>query len=156
VSAPRARRALIVQPYVPHYRVPFFERLATDLRGHGVDLTVAHGEPSAALAARDDAAALDGALLLRQRSLRLGARTLFWRRLGELASRADAVVLEQALHNLDSYPLLLNHRTAPAVALWGHGRTYTKASGKLASTVKRRLTHRADWFFAYTQGGAVR
>ncbi|MEZ0092395.1 glycosyltransferase family 4 protein [Streptacidiphilus sp. EB129] len=154
MSTSRSRRALVVQPYVPHYRVPFFERLATELRSHEVDLTVAHGEPSAALAARDDAAALDGAHLLRQTSFRMGRRTLFWRHLSELASRADAVVLEQALHNLDAYPLLINPRSAPAVALWGHGRTYNKASGVLTRTLNRRLTHRADWFFAYTQGGA--
>lgn len=154
MSTNRPRRVLIVQPYVPQYRVPFFRGLAAALADHNVEPTVVHGGPTDEWAPRGDAVALDGAVQLRQRLFRLGSRTVVWRDLGALASRADVVVLEQALHNLDSYPLLLSSRSAPAVALWGHGRTYDRTTGALTRAVKRGLTRRADWFFAYTQGGA--
>jgi glycosyltransferase involved in cell wall biosynthesis len=154
MSAYRPRRVLIVQSYVTRYRVPFFQQLTADLAARGVELTVAHGDPAAGLAARGDAAVLDGTVRLPQRLLHLGPRTLVWRRLGSLASRADAIVLEQALHNLDSYPLLLDPRSSPAVALWGHGRTVNRTAGVLARAAKRRFTRRADWFFSYTRGGA--
>jgi glycosyltransferase involved in cell wall biosynthesis len=150
----RRRRVLIVQPYVTRYRVPFFRQLTADLAAHGVELTVAHGAPYGGLPARGDAAVLDGAVRLSQRVLHLGPRALVWRRLQAHASCADVVVLEQAMHNLDSYPLLLDPRTSPSVALWGHGRTFNRSTGMLSRAAKRCFTRRADWFFSYTRGGA--
>jgi glycosyltransferase involved in cell wall biosynthesis len=152
-----SHRVVIVQPYIPQYRVPFFRRLAADLRGHGVALTVAHGPPTGPQARRGDTAALPGAVALPQRAFRVAGRTLLWRRLGPLARRCDAVVLEQALHNLDAYPLLASARLrggGPALCLWGHGRTCTHPPTALERVVKDTLTRRADWFFAYTDGGA--
>ena len=150
------RRVLIVQPYIPEYRVPFFRRLAAELHGHGVALTVAHGRPTRTQAQRGDTGVLPGALALPQHTFRLGSRTLLWRRLGDLARHCDAVVLEQALHNLDAYPLLAGARLrgGPAVCLWGHGRTYGHRPTAVERTVKDLLTRRADWFFAYTDAGA--
>lgn len=151
-----SRRVLIVHPYLPQYRVPFFRRLAADLQGHGVALTVAHGSPTGPQARRGDVGTLPGAVLLPQRSLRLTGRTLLWRTLGGLARHCDAVVLEQALHNLEAYPLLVKARLrgGPAVCLWGHGRTYTHRPTAVERAMKDALTRRADWFFAYTESGA--
>jgi glycosyltransferase involved in cell wall biosynthesis len=39
-------------------------------------------------------------------------------------------------------------------AFWGHGRTYTKVKTGLEESLKARLLRRADWYFAYTPGGA--
>ncbi len=40
------RRITIVQPYLSHYRVPFFRRLAADLHKQlGAELVVAHSSP---------------------------------------------------------------------------------------------------------------
>jgi glycosyltransferase involved in cell wall biosynthesis len=39
------------------------------------------------------------------------------------------------------------------LAMWGHGRTYTKSKAQFEERLKERLTLRADWFFAYTEGG---
>jgi glycosyltransferase involved in cell wall biosynthesis len=148
------RRVLITQPYVTHYRAPFFRRLAADLAAHGAELTVVHGAPSSAQMARGDTACLETAVQVRQRVLRICRRTLIWRDLRELASRAHVVVLEQALRNLETYPLLLAPRSSPAVALWGHGQTYNASANGPARAAKLHLTRQADWFFAYTRGGA--
>lgn len=152
-----SHRVVIVQPYIPDYRVPFFRRLTADLRDHGVELTVAHGRPTGAQARRGDTATVPGAVALPQRALRVAGRTLLWRGLGDVARRCDAVVLEQALHNLEAYPLLARSRLrrgGPAVCLWGHGRTYTHPPTAVERAAKDALTRRADWFFAYTDGGA--
>ncbi|TKA11807.1 glycosyltransferase family 4 protein [Actinacidiphila oryziradicis] len=146
----------MVQPYIPQYRVPFFQRLAGDLHDHGVLLTVAHGRPTGSQARRGDIGALPGAVPLPQHAFRLGGRTMLWRRLGDLAHHCDAVVLEQALHNLEAYPLLASARLrgGPAVCLWGHGRTYGDRPTAAERALKDALTRRADWFFAYTDAGA--
>ncbi|OAH09613.1 glycosyltransferase family 4 protein [Streptomyces jeddahensis] len=143
----------VVQPYLARYRVPFFERLAADLALRGIDLTVAHGRPTGALAARGDSCRLPGSVQLAQRVFHIGGRELLWRRIGDLARGADVLILEQALRNLESYPWLAC-RGGPAVALFGHGRTYTRRAGPLARAAKSALTRRADWFFAYTEQGA--
>jgi glycosyltransferase involved in cell wall biosynthesis len=150
------RRVLIVQPYIPQYRVPFFQRLAADLHEHGVALSIAHGRPTGSQARRSDSGALPGAVALPQYTFRLGGRTLLWRRLGDLARHCDAVVLEQALHNIEAYPLLTGAwlRGGPAVCLWGHGRTYGHRPTAVERAAKDALTRRADWFFAYTDAGA--
>ncbi|MFD7443124.1 glycosyltransferase family 4 protein [Streptomyces sp. NPDC059909] len=90
-----------------------------------------------------------------------GGRSLVWQRVQRRVASADIVVVEQALHNLDTYPLLLKQRLArvtgasPRVALWGHGRTYTKPVSRLETAAKDVVSRYASWFFAYTEGGAA-
>ncbi|WP_243766404.1 glycosyltransferase [Streptomyces sp. GC420] len=62
---------------------------------------------------------------------------------------------------MEMYPLFLRRQlagvsgsTTPLIALWGHGRTYTKPVRRPETAAKNTLTRRASWFFAYTQGGA--
>lgn len=150
-------RVLIVQPYIPQYRVPFFRHLGADLHRHGIELTIAHGCPTGPQARRSDAGTLPGALVLPQHTFRLGGRTVFWRRLGDLVRQCDAVVLEQALHNLEAYPLLARARLRgrPAVCWWGHGRTFSHRPTTVERVAKDALTRRADWFFAYTDSVAA-
>lgn len=84
-----------------------------------------------------------------------------WQRISSRVAAADVVVVEQALRNLGTYPLLLKQRwarlagTSPRVALWGHGRTYTKPVSRLETAAKGVVTREASWFFAYTEGGAA-
>ncbi|MFE0105749.1 glycosyltransferase family 4 protein [Streptomyces sp. NPDC059009] len=145
-------RVAVVEPYLARYRVPLYRQLAVDLRARGVDLVVAHGQATGAQARRTDGVSVPGAVVLRQRSLRVGRRELLWRELGELASSVDVLVLDQALRNLENH-LWLGRRRGPAVALFGHGGTYTVAQGRLARAAKRGMTRGADWFFAYTDAG---
>ncbi|WP_351233386.1 glycosyltransferase family 4 protein [Streptomyces sp. NPDC002133] len=90
-----------------------------------------------------------------------GGRSLMWRQVRRQAAGADVIVLEQALHNLEAYPILLRQLVGratgrgPEVAFWGHGRTYTKPPSRLETSVKSTLTRRGAWFFAYTEGGAA-
>ncbi|MFC3573662.1 glycosyltransferase family 4 protein [Streptomyces yaanensis] len=91
-----------------------------------------------------------------------GGRHLNWHRLARRAAGADAVVLEQALHNLEAFPLLLRQsvghlarRRGRPVAFWGHGRTFTKPQNRLETWGKEVLTRRGAWFFSYTDEGAA-
>lgn len=148
-------RVGIVQPYMHGFRVPFYERLRSDLTDRGIDLVVAHGSPAGEIAHRSDDTPLADAVRLSQRAFRLGPKTVVWRRLGELAHSCDALVLQHSLHTLESYAPLLRSRLrkGPPVALWGHGKAYTYRELPLAGSAKRAVTRRADWFFAYTESG---
>jgi glycosyltransferase involved in cell wall biosynthesis len=156
------RRVVVVQPYVAAYRAGFFDRLQARLGAEGVGLEVLHGPPPPGQAARQDAALCTCATQVPVRRLSgPGGRSLAWHRVRRQVAAADVVVLEQALHNLEAYPLLLRQRVrrtaeaAPRVAFWGHGRTYTKAHTNIEVAVKEALTRRGAWFFAYTDGGAA-
>jgi glycosyltransferase involved in cell wall biosynthesis len=152
-------RLLIVQPYIPSYRVPLFRGMRSALHGTGVEMAVAAGHPQGAALLREDsslAAEVDFPLDVRQ--LRIGSRTLNVRSVsGVMQSfRPDLVMVEQAIKNLEVYPMLLRHmaRRDSPVAMWGHGRSYSTRQTLLEASLKQWVTRRADWFFAYTDAGA--
>jgi glycosyltransferase involved in cell wall biosynthesis len=146
---------LIVQEYVPDYRVAFFTRLRDELERSSIRLVVAAGAAAGEQANRaDDAgAAADFVVRVRTRQLRVGGTTLSLRSLDHLARESDLVIAEQAVRHLDIYRFLLRPQGL-RVALWGHGRNYVSAQTRIENRIKRLLTLRASWFFAYTPGGA--
>ncbi len=149
-------KVLIVEDYVPEYRHRFFECLDAALHRQSIELRIAVGGASSAIAARRDAAHdLDTVQRVQRRSLRIAGRQLTYRALGDLARSADLVVIDQALRHVEAYPLLLGQRRGgPRVALWGHGTTRVRKTTRLERGLNRRITSKAHWFFAYTQGGA--
>ena len=86
-------KVVIVQPYVPTYRVAFFERLRDKLAAENIECLVAAGAPAVNQAKRGDAAQenwvlqVDNkSLSVRGKSIGLGYRRLPWK-------EADAVIL---------------------------------------------------------------
>jgi glycosyltransferase involved in cell wall biosynthesis len=87
----------------------------------------------------------------------LGGREIPRRRIGSIMRqiRPDLVVVEQALHNPETYLLLCRHAVGRCgVAMWGHGRSYSTTQSAPEAALKQWLTRRGDWFFAHTQEGA--
>ncbi|WP_295835789.1 glycosyltransferase family 4 protein [uncultured Microbacterium sp.] len=146
-------RVVIVQEYVPHYRAPLFEQMVERGRARGIEIVIAAGKPSGTLAARSDGVDLSSQRSIPQLELNLAGRRLTVRKLTRVLADADFVVLEQARRNLDAYVLLGRRRRRFPIALWGHGRDYTQDVGALSERLRSWLTSRADWFFAYTEGG---
>jgi glycosyltransferase involved in cell wall biosynthesis len=144
----------IVQPWLPQYRLAFFEALIDRLSRSGIQLTVAHGDPPPAMAARGDSRSAPWAVHLRTR--RLPGTPLEAHHVRHVVKGRDLVVVEQAVRNAETYrllgPQLLGGKRT---ALWGHGRTYVKQQSGTALWVKDRLTLTCDWFFAYTEPGAA-
>jgi len=68
----------------------------------------------------------------------------------------ELVIVEQAIKNLEIYPMLARHMThrGSRVAMWGQGKSYSLGQTSLEATLKQWVTRRADWFFAYTDAGA--
>lgn len=150
---------MIVQSYIPEYRVPFFDRLKTELGQAGIDVRIAAVGASGERSARgDDATARVADLPLHERRVGFGRRHAEIRSLSSALSEVQPsmLIFEQALKNLDSARFLFVPRPLrrQSIGLWGQGRAFSQRQGMAASAAKRFLTNRADWFFAYTDEGA--
>jgi glycosyltransferase involved in cell wall biosynthesis len=152
-------KLLIVQPYIPSYRVSFFRRLRSSLADIGVEMRIAAGRPDAAARLRLDDRSESGAdFSLNESRFGIGTRTASLRRLGPAVGdwAPERVIIEQAIKNLEAYPLLTRSSIArgPRVAMWGQGRTYSTGQSRAEAAIKQWLTRRSDWLFTYTEGGA--
>lgn len=152
-------RLMVIQPYVPAYRVPFFHELRRVLSGMDVKLFLAAGRPEGDMERRGDdrtVGVADEIVAIRQ--LNVGGRKLLRRRVGPVIHRVqpDLIVVEQAVKNLETYPLLVRQAvgTGARVGMWGQGRTFSTPQGETARRAKDWMTGRCDWFFAYTDEGA--
>jgi glycosyltransferase involved in cell wall biosynthesis len=149
----RRARPLVtfLQPYVPDYRVPFFDALAALLDAAGIDLVVAHGHPVGSQGARDDARTGRWARPLEQKHLRIFGRDLFWRRGAALARESDVVVQELASTNLATYVMGVDPRVR--MMLWGHGKAYVTRASSLDARLEGWQIRHAEHVFVYTDSG---
>lgn len=143
----------IVQPYVPSYRVPFFEGLIDSLAMAGVTLRVVAGRPDASQAQRDDSSTPTWLTRADDRILRAFGRsvTLTWTR--QYWGRADAVIVPHMGSSLDALSALA-YRSGPKVGVWGHIASYTARPHPVDAQVERWQLRRAHHVFAYTPSGA--
>lgn len=152
-------KLLIVQPYIPEYRVPFFRELRKQLADRDVQMRIAAPVPSNFDSLRRDASVdLSPDYLLESKSLTLGNKIVHLRFLGKALRdfKPDLIVAEQAVKNLELYPLLLRKLLGKKwdLGLWGQGRAFSTPQGNFGAHIKGKLTNSAGWFFAYTNQGA--
>ncbi|NVN00096.1 glycosyltransferase [Arthrobacter sp. SDTb3-6] len=149
------RNIVIVQQYVPSYRIPFFEALSATLEMQEIELTVAASTPPRSLSKRSDSA--DAKWITRVpeyridavgKSLILGGSHKSWK-------KSDGVILPLQGTCIDSYRALMGaNRHSRRVGLWGHVKSYVNAPNRIDIAAERWLMERADQIFAYTPGGA--
>ncbi|WP_334172706.1 glycosyltransferase [Sinomonas sp.] len=148
-------KVAIVQPYVPTYRVAFFEGLRARLAEHGIDLTVVADDPDGAQSGRNDAADLPWIEHFSQRRIPVGRRTVrlgtaygFWK-------GCDAVVVGHLGSSLDSnLAIALSMFRNLRVGVWGHIGSYVGDANPVDAWVERWQIRQAGHVFAYTVGGA--
>ncbi len=92
----------IVQPYLPRYRVPFFDGLSVTLKEHGVDLRVIAGQAAREQAQRGDSAQGPWLEQVRTRTLAIGSRHLALTRTSRLWKYSDAVIVPHQGSSLDA------------------------------------------------------
>jgi len=141
------RRVLVVQRRLTHYRVPFFETLRADLRAEGLELVLAHGDPTPFEATKNDSGELDWAVSLPTRYL-LGGRVC-WQPIRHLA-RDAALTVVTAENKLVCNLFEQFGARGRRVALWGHGGNLQGEAGNWRERFKARVALRADWWLAYT------
>jgi glycosyltransferase involved in cell wall biosynthesis len=143
---------IILQEYVPQYRVQFFERLIALGSAHSIQIKVAAGQASDKQNKRQDGIVADFIFPIRQREFRLGKRRVVIRTTRPAVQSADLIIMEQARRNIDAYRFLLWPWRSQKICLWGHGKDFVSSPSRLSRALLTRLTNAADWFFAYTEG----
>ena len=146
--AATAPRVLCVQRRLTHYRVPLFEEVRTLLAADGINFELAYGQPTTAEGSKQD----EGEVAWGDKvpcKYFLHDR-LCWQNPGQLASRADLLIVTQEnklLYNLVAMTL----RRPRRLAYWGHGRNFQSTDPhSWSEKVKQVLMRRVDWWFAYT------
>ncbi|WP_432676776.1 glycosyltransferase family 4 protein [Rhodococcus pyridinivorans] len=145
----------IILPYLNDYRVPLLKALEAKLSHAGIALEVATGTPEGIDVARGDAASGYPTRQLEKTGIRTPKGLVYMRKLDRQIRTADLVIVEHAVKNLDSHALLFRPRTKK-VAIWGHGKTITKAQSTFENLTQRAMIARADWYFGYTAGSVDR
>lgn len=148
-------RVAIVHPWMPQYRLRFFELLRERLDAQGIDLDLAHGGAPISNSNAGDERALDWAIPLDEKKLAVGHRSLELRPLWQPAFDADLLITEDGLRNVDTlrYLSYRRKRGLPS-AFWGMARVVHKPITGLERRGKLALQERVDWYFAYTEGTA--
>lgn len=153
------RRLAIAQPYVPNYRLAFFERLENRLRDIDVEMTVLAPLPAGDMARRGDAVTeAPWQIITRSRSMRLRHYQFTDLGSGKELDRFDAVIVPGAATYLDGYLALIRrglNRRNFRVGWWGHIGSYVKRESSVDAFLEKLLMRRMDQVFAYTSGGAI-
>jgi glycosyltransferase involved in cell wall biosynthesis len=151
-------RVLIIQQYIPQYRLPLFKELHENLQGKGILLHIAYSVPIGSDKVRCDSAELrDIGTEVKTRNMRFLGRSITLKSVHRSVSQFDPdfIIVEQAVKNVESWLFLAKSRLSRGipVALWGPGFTPAKSNSWMLSRLKSLMTNMADWFFAYTSSG---
>lgn len=146
-------RVVIVQRYITHYRVPFLNRLRSDLAERGVTLELVHGLPRGEAATKQDTMTVPWATTVRNRWIGVGRRRLLWQRAMPHVRGADLVIVEQASARTLNYRLFLQQlRGRTRLAFWGHGGNFKEErASRIGEWAKRHMSTRVHWWFAYNR-----
>ena len=150
------RHVAIVYRSVYRYRKPFYEELKKLLDARGVRLTLVYGQPGPDDAKKGDTVDVPWGRYVESTILTVAGREIYWQPvLGEV-SGADLVIVEQATKLLANYALLAQQALGMRrVAFWGHGRNFQRSTASpLGEWVKRLVSTRAHWWFAYNRTSA--
>lgn len=146
---PQRVRVCFVSNAIAHYRERFFDLLRSRLASEGIELEVLYGKN---YRAHNIGGYVPWATALPLRSY----RSFTWLSALQATKHADLVIIPQVLKHLWIYPILLRHVLGTQkVALWGHGKVFSAMPEKrLGTWIKRFISRRCDWWFAYTERSA--
>lgn len=143
----------ILHPWLPEYRLPFFKELISLGKNDDIDYQIFAGETPPDSSGRKDALLSTSQFtVLKTKKVLIGGRSLLLHKVDSTWNKVDLIITEYAIRNLVTYKWLFSKRKNP-VAIWGHGRTYTKQNTKIEEWLKNSLTKRSYWFFGYTALG---
>ena len=142
---------------VPHYRVPFLERLAARLDRSGIDLQVVYGQERPGTVPHSVRIDAPWAHRVPNVYADIGRIELVWQPGLRRCMQSDLIVVEQATRLLANYVLQLGRgrlgrrRLNRRVAYWGHGKNMqSRKPNGLSERLKQSIVSGVDWWFAYT------
>lgn len=141
------KSVLIVQEHLPAFRIGFYQMLRERLKEEGINLELVYAPNQ-----RNNFVVgnLEWAtpVPIRWINKRLG-----WQPVLSLCRDKDLVIIQQETKYLVNPALQLWSRFGgPKIAYWGHGRNFQAASSdSLEERLKKWLSLRVDWWFAYNE-----
>lgn len=150
------KKVVIYQRVLPHYRIPFFERLYEILLEHGIQLQVVFGNEKAGTVPKTVQVDRPWAIYKKITYLNfLGTEFVFQHaRWCDLAI-GNVVIVEQANRLLINY-FFYFLRTLRVIKLgfWGHGKNFQSTNkSNFKEKLKRFYSVYTDWWFCYTNSG---
>jgi glycosyltransferase involved in cell wall biosynthesis len=155
VEITKLNRVVVLNPYLPEYRITFFKEVEIKLRKSGLDFVLVTGNPdSVALERRDMATASFHNVV---RSVNLSFRSISIRYLfaNKFTRNARAVVYQLSITNLNSWSAVL-FKKSHKVILWGHGPGYLSKKFWSRNKIELFMAKRADLIMVYTKPGQDR
>ncbi len=148
-------KVVVLNPYLPIYRVPFFLQLEEALALKGFELELVTGKPTDEFRQRDDFAALPFHQVKRQMStIFLGFRFRYLFASSNI-KQSSAVIYEFSITNLNTWKSLCFPRRHKAI-LWGHGPSYLSKENFLRLKLQRIMARKADLVLTYTEPGRAK
>ena len=148
----------IIQPYLPSYRVAFFDQLSSQLADEGIRLSVMSPAPAGDLALRLDTVDRSPGwhTTIPDRSIKVGNKQLARTLRSSQLKQYDGIVGGVLGTSIDNYTALISKlllRRPLKVGLWGHIDTFTTPGNKVDLALERIQMRFADQVFAYTSRG---
>ena len=147
------KRVAILQPAVPSYRLPFFETLILLGIESGINYEIYSPEQFDETKKKGNTYCRGHFHSVKRFELKFKNRSLFFHIPISAINKSDLIIAEYAIHNLITFWWAIFPKNRK-LALWGHGKTYTKKITRLEMWLKGKLANKCDWFFSYTKGGA--
>ncbi len=149
------KKLVIVQPYVPQYRIKFFEQLNARLANHGIDCVVAAGAADAQQSSRGDDARPDWVVQVPTKRLAVGRRSIILGGARPVWRTADAVIIGHIGSSVDTYKAIADAKLGRLqVGVWGHIKSYINDAHPVDAFLEKWQLRNVDHVFAYTPGGA--
>lgn len=144
------REVVFTTIHLPHYRIGFHQQVAQRLAEKGYRYKLVHSDESAK--------SLNGLpwVIFQPTTPILRHFSLHFQPLPTCCRNAAMLIIGQETKILSNYPLLYRSKPArPKIAFFGHGRNYQSRRPRgYRERFKEAYSKKADWFFAYTDGGA--
>jgi len=155
-SRAAVKRVVFVQKFVPHYRLPLFEKLRSGFAEQGIEFVLVYGQPDAYEGSKIRMEYPDWGMRVNSRIIPLPGkftRYLYWQGVPLKVRRGDVVIVEHASKLLDNYPLFaLQQLGWISLCYFGHGRNFqSQREIAPARALKRLMVRRIARWFAYTE-----
>lgn len=146
-------RVVFIQKFVPHYRLPFFERVRDGLAAHGIEFVLLFCEPDPYENSKVQMVYPDWGISARTWHFSVFGRYLYWASLSKHLRKNDLVIVEHAAKLLNNYPLFLARQLGLLqMGYFGHGENFQPTTElRLSAFVKKLMLRRVDHWFAYTE-----
>ena len=146
-------RVVFVQKFVPHYRLPFFERVRDTLNARGIEFVLVYCEPDPYENSKVQMVYPEWGIRATTRHFSVLKRYLYWARVFRYLQRGDIVIVEHAAKLIDNYLIFAARQTGwLKMGYFGHGENFQATTELGVSAVlKKLMLRRVDHWFAYTE-----